>query len=89
MIRTYGLTHCELAQLGCELDCDATVSQLERFARKFKAHTDPAMAALATYAGHKAKAVRARLTGRIQDALVHEVHCRTTLSFDIEPANRW
>ncbi len=84
-----GLTHAEYAQLGAEIDCDATPSQLERFARKFGTSTDGDMRALATYASFKFRAVRARLEGRIQDALAHEANCTATILFDIHPANRW
>jgi hypothetical protein len=85
----HGLSHAEYAQLGAEIDCDATEAQLSAFFRKFHQSTDQAMAALATYASFKFHAVRARLDGDIATALEHEATCELIFNHEITPANRW
>ncbi len=82
-------TPSEYAQLGAELECDATSAECAAFARKFGASTDPAMRALASFAMFKGSAICLRLAGRIDEAMIQEGNAECVYKREISETNRW
>ena len=79
----------EYAQLGAELECDATTAELAAFASKFGTSTDGAMRALASFALFKCSAICLRRAGRIDEAMVQEGNAQTVYEREIREENRW
>lgn len=79
----------DYAAIGSELDHCRSVDDLVSFASKFYQSTDSAMAALATFATFRAKAVEQRLRGNIETALNCERNADTVIRTSIRPENRW
>lgn len=82
-------TASEYAQLGAELECDASSAECAAFARKFGTSTDGAMRALACFALFKGEAICLRLAGRIDEAMLAEANADTVYKREIKPENRW
>lgn len=65
-------TPAEYAQLGAELDADATSAELKEFYEQYRSHGDVILATLAQYAFWCCSARCERLAGRISASMLAE-----------------
>lgn len=68
-------TPAEYAQLGAELECDASPAELAAFYRRYNSNGDVILAYLAQFATWKCTARCERLAGRIDAAQLAETEC--------------
>lgn len=78
----------EYAQLGAELECDATQAQRKEFYEKFRFHGDVIFATLAQFAFWRHSAHCERLAGRIDAAQLAEANAEREYD-KLPPEYRW